>query len=49
MDDIGWGLDPWGMNGWGSPLQDFPGLDEIEIEKVGGAVESPGVFFFEQE
>ena len=49
MADIGWGLDAWGMESWGSPLQDFPGIEEIEFERVDGVVESPGVFFFEKQ
>ena len=47
-EEIGWGLDPWGMEGWGSP-DESPGTEEIEIEKVDGVVESPGIFTFEIE
>jgi len=47
-EEIGWGLDPWGMEGWGSP-DEYPGTEEIEIEKVDGVVESPGIFTFEIE
>jgi len=47
MDDIGWGLDPWGMEGWGSPDEPDTGAEEIEVEKVDGVVESPGIYAFE--
>jgi hypothetical protein len=47
MDDIGWGLDPWGMEAWGSLFEESPEIEEIEIEKVDGVVESPGIFVFE--
>lgn len=46
-EDYGWGIDPFGMEGWGSPEGEGPGGGEIEIEKVDGVVESPGVFTFE--
>ena len=46
-EDYGWGMDPWGTEGWGSPDDTGPGGEEIEIEKVDGVVESPGVFTFQ--
>ena len=45
-EDYGWGIDPFGIEGWGSPDDTGPG-EEIEIEKVDGVVESPGVATFE--
>jgi len=49
MADIGWGHDTWGMESWGSPLQDFPGIVEQDMESIDGVVESPGVYFFERD
>lgn len=50
MDDIGWGLAPYGLEAWGS-IEDETGgggTDEVGFEPTDGVVLSPGVFVFEQ-
>ncbi len=49
MDDIGWGLGPWGLDSWGSGEDESGGgTDEVGFEPMDGVVLSPGVFVFEQ-
>jgi hypothetical protein len=49
MDDIGWGLGPWGLDSWGSYEDESGGgTDTVGYEPTDGVVLSPGVFVFEQ-
>lgn len=49
MDDIGWGLGPWGLDSWGSHEDESGGggTDTAGYEPMDGVVLSPGVFVFE--
>ncbi len=50
MDDIGWGLDPYGLEAWGSIENESGGNenDSIGFEPTDGVAISPGVYAFEQ-
>ena len=48
QQETGWGPDPWGVTGWGSPLEDAGGAHSLpDVEYADGVVLSPGVFPFE--
>ena len=49
MDDIGWGLAPYGIEPWGSYEDESGGggTDAGGFEPVDGVVLSPGIFVFE--
>ena len=47
MDDIGWGLDAYGLEAWGSFEDDSGGGTDERFEPTKGVTLSPGIFAYE--